>query len=652
LTPGRGLWAGLLAWGLLCPKTALTQDSATAHPLDPLTAEEIAAAAEVLRADGRASDISRFQALSLHEPPKEEVLAWRPGQPLRREALALLYDRSRRASSEAVVDLHARKVVSWKDVPGVQPAYTLEDLAVTAATVRADPSWREAVRRRGIPDFENVQIEPGPAGYYGRAQEEGKRLARAVSYYRGSARNAYARPVEGLVAVVDLDARKIVELIDTGTVPVPAAGGEASAPGPVRPALPLQIVQPKGVGFEVRGHEVRWQNWRFRYGMLPREGVVLYTVGYEDAGSLRPVLYRASLSEMLVPYADPGPAWSFRNAFDVGEYGLGRSALSLELLSDAPSNAVLLDATLADESGRPLAAPRAVALFERDGGLLWKVYDYLTGHQESRRARELVLSWQAAAANYAYGFNWVFHQDGTLEMEVLLTGVLQVKAVTPTAAATHSSEHGHFVARDLEAVHHQHFFNFRLDLDVDGTRNSVVEMNTRPMPPGPGNREGTGFVMKETLLRTEREARRQLDLASSRAWKVINPAQKNRLRQPVGYVLVPAENTVPYAQPASWIRKRAGFVGAHLWVTPYDPAQTYAAGDYVSQSRGGGGLPTWTRANRALENQDVVLWYTLGVTHLPRPEDWPVMSVHRTGFKLVPAGFFSANPALDVARPE
>src|SRR5262249_57230064 len=117
------------------------------------------------------------------------------------------------------------------------------------------------------------------------------------------------RPSEGRVAGGRRAGGRVLRLSDRGGVALPAAPAAARE---VRATRPLQVVQPQGVGFEVHGHEVAWQNWRFRYGLLPREGLVLYTVGYEDGGTVRPVLYRASLSEMLVPYADPGAAWSFR----------------------------------------------------------------------------------------------------------------------------------------------------------------------------------------------------------------------------------------------------------------------------------------------------------------------------------------------------
>jgi primary-amine oxidase len=295
-----------------------------------------------------------------------------------------------------------------------------------------------------------------------------------------------------------------------------------------------------------------------------------------------------------------------------------------------------------------------VALYERDGGVLWKHVDYTSlpfVHNESRRARQLVLSWFANVGNYEYGFNWIFHQDGMLELEAHLTGIMAARGIAADENhASHDSPHAHKVAPQVEAVHHQHFFNFRLDFDIDGTANSVVEMNTQALPPGKDNPYNNAFTMTENLLRTESQAQRQMNFASARKWKIINPSNKNSLGAPTGYLLLPGENAVPYAAPTSSVRKRAGFLNAHLWATPYAPDETYAAGFYVNQSKGGEGLPKWTKANRGLENQDLVVWYTLGVTHIPRPEEWPVMTVHKAGFKLLPSGFFSKNPALDVPK--
>lgn len=657
-SPAGGHLSGLhvLALAALVLANPLAAQEPAIHPLDPLTREEVTTAVAVLREDGRMGGESLFPVLTLHEPPKEEVLAHRAGAPFRREAFAVVLDRKGNRTFEAVVDLRGRRVREWTPVPGVQPAILIEEFVSVPGVVRADPRWQAAMRRRGITDFERVQIDTWAPGYLGDpAEHDGARRIRALSYYKGEGTNAYAHPVEGVLAVVNTNTMKVERVIDTGVVPLAPEGAELgeAANAPLRTGLkPLRILQPEGTSFTVEGNEVRWQKWVFRFSMHPREGLVLHTVGYEDAGRVRPVLYRASLSEMVVPYAETDTTWTFRNAFDLGEYGVGRLANPLEPGTDAPENAVFFDAVFADDAGEPYEHPRAAALFERDGGILWKHFNLETQENEARRSRELVLSYVATVGNYDYGISWIFRQDGTLELAADLTGIMQVRGV-PAATAGHghdAARFGHLVAPGLAAVHHQHFFNFRLDMDVDGARNRVVESNTRALPRGPQNPHGNAFVMEETPLGSELRARRELSLASNRKWKVVSASERNRLGQPTGYLLVPVQNALPYAAPDAVVRQRAGFIDHHFWATRFDPRQMHGAGWYPNQSRGGDGLPAWTADDAALDAEDVVVWYTLGVTHVPRPEEWPVMPVHRVGFKLVPAGFFERNPAMDVPR--
>ncbi len=619
----------LLGAGVACAAT---------NPLAPLTAAEIREMVAILRASGRLPSAPRFSLIALDEPPKELVLR---NAAAPRRALAVVYDAAASRTYEGIADLSARRVASWKEIPGAQPPVGEADSAMADRIVRADPRWQAAMRERGIRNPNAVVTVAWPAGYFGLPVDDAGRIVRVTPYYMDEGRNYYAHPVEGVAAHVDLTARKVVDFLDTDRgAPVPHENAELNSAGaPFRaPPAPLQITQPSGPGFQIEDGEVRWQRWRFRYALHPREGLVLYTVGYEDGGRVRPVLYRGSLSEMVVPYGDPGGAWFFRNSFDVGELGLGVMASPLRAGVDCPQNCSVFDAVVATESGEPRTIPHAVALYERDGGIAWKHGD------DARRARDLVLSYLSEAGNYEYGFDWIFHQDGGLEMRVALTGIMAVKAVPDGVQSPYS----HIVGRNVAAVHHQHFFVFRLDMDVDGAANRVVEMNSAPVAAGPRNPYGGAFTMEMTPLATERQAQRRLNLESSRRWIVESTAAKNALGQPTGYALLPGENAVPFLLPESWVRKRAGFLNAHVWVTPYSASELYAAGMYPYQSKGGDGLPKWTAANRSIENRDVVLWYVMGITHNPRPEDWPVMPVHAAGFRLVPWGFFARNPALDL----
>jgi primary-amine oxidase len=379
--------------------------------------------------------------------------------------------------------------------------------------------------------------------------------------------------------------------------------------------------------------------------------LILHTVGYEDGGRVRSILYRAALSEMVVPYGDSDQNWRWRAAFDVGEYNVGRSTSSIEPNTDAPEHALLLDATFADDTGAPQTVPRAVGIYERDGGMLWKHYDMYSQKNESRRARQLVLFFITTIGNYDYGINWIFHQDGTLEVDAALTGIMLPKGVKETTADGHAGmPSGHLVAANVVAPHHQHFFNFRLDLDVDGTSNAVHEMNTRAGAAGAGNPNQNQMVMEESEIASERTASRRLDMQTARHWLVVNRAEKNALGQHPSYILVPGANALPYLGAASPVRKRAGFINNHFWATRYRAGEQFAAGAYPNQSTSDTGLTRWIADNEPLVNQDVVVWYTLGITHIPRPEEWPIMSTTHVGFRLVPGGFFTRNPSLDVPR--
>ena len=610
------------------------------HPLAPLTAEEIREAARLFKSSERFPAGARFSILTLDEPAKDAVLR---GLETPRRAFAVIYDAPSNRTIEAVANLSSRRIDSWKEVPNAQPQVDQEDSALADNVVRSDPRWQQALRARGLRNPNRVLTIAWTAGNFGLPGTERARIVRVLAFDGSAGENYFAHPVEGLVAHVNLTTRQVIDFLDTDRdAPVSRENfdldARSTAPQRAAPAA-LTIVQPNGPGFQIDAGEVRWQKWRFRYALHPREGVVLYTVGYEDGGRVRPILYRGSLSEMVVPYGDPGEAWFFRNSFDAGELGLGVLASSLRAGTDCPANCSLYDAVVAESTGEPRTIPRAVALYERDAGVAWKHGD------NTRRARELVLSYFCEAGNYEYGFDWIFHQDGVLEMHVALTGIMAVKG---TAGGAHDP-YGHIVAKNIVAPHHQHFFTFRLDMDVDGAPgNRVVEMNSSAAPGGPRNPYGGAFVMEERPLRTEHEAQRKMNLETGRRWIVESTSAKNALGHPTGYALLPGENAVPFALPDSWLRKRAGFLSAHVWVTPYRASERYAGGDYPNQSTGSDGLSKWAAANRPIDNQDVVLWYTMGITHNPRPEDWPVMPVHSAGFKLVPWGFFAKNPAMDL----
>ena len=624
------------------------------HPLEPLTADEVATASSILREARGLGPSARFVFVTLHEPPKALLRAWSPGDdPLPREAHVVLYERGTRTTCEAVVSLTAREVVSFVEVPGVQAPIMAEEFVSCEAIVVADPRWQEAMRRRGVEDFSLAMVDPWASSWTGPDDDpSAHRIMRPLTWVRSApGEHGYARPVEGLVVLVDLDAGEVVDVQDTGVVPFPPKAGNYEEPWVFDPdnvpavegyrndVKPIAITQPEGPSFTVDGHAVAWQKWTLRIGFTPREGLVLHEVGY--AG--RSIVHRASLAEMYVPYGDPAPTHRFKNVFDQGEYGIGWLANPLTLGCDCVGHIEYFDGVVNDNDGGAVVIPNAVCMHEEDAGIAWKHTDFRTGAVQVRRRRRLVVSSIVTVGNYEYGYFWYLYTDGTIEYEVKLTGVISTGAVAPGEVPAH----GTLVAPGLYGPHHQHFFCVRLDMAVDGTANRVVEVDSQPSAPGPDNPHGNAWETVHTVLGSEAAARRDTDPQRARFWKVESTEKTSALGLPTAYALVPGQTVPPMYSRDALFAPRSGFTEHQFWVTAYDPAQRFAAGDYPNQHPGGQGLPTYGTGDRPLDGEDVVVWYTFGTHHVVRPEDWPVMPVGHIGFMLKPSGFFDGNPALD-----
>lgn len=640
------------------------------HPLDPLTPDEIEAAYETLTDEYDIGDESLCIKIELAEPPKDAREAYANGddRPERR-ARIVVRNSTDRKTIEAVVSLDERSVTSWEHIEGVQPSIAIEEFLACEATVKEHEDWREALRRRGVENPDRGMVDPWSAGheFIPEDVDRSKRLAHGLTYLRPSedtGDEGYARPVSGLHVFVDLDRMEVVKVADYGPpdedAPFPPEGmAYREEDVELRDDLTAYNVdQPDGPSWDVDGHKLEWQGWHMRVGWTQREGLVLYNIGYETDGEVRSIIDRASCAEMSVPYGGQSINDRFKNAMDVGEYNIGRLAKSLTNGCDCLGHMHYWDAVMNTADGDVNIVDNAICLHEEDNGTLWERTDWRTDSAEVRRRRRLVVSFVAAVGNYDYVFNWYFYQDASMEVEVRLTGIDNVSAVGPDADP---AGYGELVAPQLNAPIHQHFFNFRLDMNVDDGPNALYRVENQPVPTGPGgldpmenanertlNPGGNAFYAKREQLTSEAEAKDLIDPLKGRFWEVINTEQTNRLDKPTGYQLMPDGNVEAAMQPDSSVLERSGFIKNHLWATPFREDEKYPAGDYPNQHSGGAGLVSWTEADRNIEDEDIVLWYTLGVNHVTRPEDWPVLPVHIERFKLQPANFFEKSPAVDV----
>ena len=630
------------------------------HPMDPLEDFEIMAAADILQNAGAALPDAIFQSIDLREPAKDVVLGFHAGDPLTTRS-ATVYFRQKRKSYRSIVNLTDGTFTPPVLIPASdgQLGLTIAEVSTLGFAVET-PAVRNALALRGLDTPEkrlNVLVTPLTPGSFG-LPEEAHRIVKAQMYYTDFAGiNLYAKPIEGLQAIIDLDDQVVLQVIDTGPLPLPLSAHNfdeatvAALPGVLRPALnPSRITQPAGTNNSMNGNIVEWQKWKFHVRFERRAGTVISLATYDG----RSVLYQGSLAEIFVPYQDPDVNWFYRTYMDAGEFGFGLLSSPLRLGLDTPENATLIDAVVsAAVPGAPvvpLPLPQVVGIFERlTGNPAWRHFElFAGGAYEGRADVELVVRTIAQLGNYDYLVDWVFNQSGAIRVDVGLTGIdapKTVKSKTLAApSATQDTRFGALIAPNLVAPNHSHFFNFRLDLDIDGRNNSFMLSQLKVKENVPGPRKSVWAVDDKRL---DRELDGRLDHDNA-LWKVVNPNRTNARGYSTGYMVETHSIEEPLLKKADY--KRAGFIAYPLWITKYDPDQRFAAGDTPNQNPGEPGLPAYQQNNQSIVNTDIVLWLTIGHHHVTATEDSPVLSLEKLSFKLKPMNFFDRNPALDLRR--
>ncbi len=638
-------------------------------PLDALTPQEYWTIYKTVRAEGHLHEKTLLASILLHEPDKSEVVSWKEGDPITRKADVVLLDEGK--SYAAVVNISSGKVEDFHRLKGEQANFTTEEEHEVNDAIKHDPRIVEALKKRGIVDLRHTSCFATPAGFIDLPEQ--KDPDRRIGWggctdSDGAISGSWDREVGGLFFVVDMQTKKVLRVSDFGATPqsettgiYDGMGGEATAN-----TKPIVVMQPAGPSFTIDKGLVSWMNWQFRFRLDPRQGVVLNTVGIKDHGTVRSIMYEGSLSEMYVPYQDPEETWNSHVFLDGGEYFMNTGVGMLKPLvagMDCPEYATFFSGFLFHEDGSPFERPQNACLFERTkGDAAWRHSD--ENGTFGRPSRELVLRSVATVGNYDYILDWRFSEDGIITGGVGATGILEVKPVSDTNVSAGMSagiadknaqggqvEFGHLVAPGTDAVDHDHFFSFRLDLDIDGTKNSFMA-DKLVQYKIPSNTTTYGrhviWAAQPSMPATESQAMMDVSMTHPAMWRFVSSDKKGPLGYPTSYEIMPGLTAASLLPGDEWPQKRAGFSEHQLWITPYEPSERFAAGTYVSGSRGTDGLQVWAKKNRKIMDTDIVAWYTVGFHHMPRAEDWPQMPVMWHEFQLRPFDFFPKNPGMDL----
>jgi primary-amine oxidase len=638
--------------------------AAQAHPLDGITAAEYQRINEILRAAGAVDDQTLYPLIELLEPPKSEVYAALAGGPTPDRKATVDYA-GPEGFREAVVNV--TDGVVERDAPTAgQPMVLFTEFIGALSAALEHPEMVAGLAARGLTPDQAFCL-PLTAGNFFTEEHQGTRLMRVPCYQapQGTS-NFYAKPIEGLFAVYDLAAKQVLRVVDTGVVPVPAdpwgyTEAEVAARTPLRPqANPATLSQPGGPNYTLDGGRLEWDIWRLNFRIDKRPGMVVSNVDVKDGDVWRSVIYQAQLSEVFVPYMDPSEGWYWRTYMDSGEYGFGLFLSPLTPGVDCPAYATYLPALIADDFGKPLEIPNAICIFERDiGDPAWRHFEVFaqTPEQpvpaEGRPATELVIRTASEVGNYDYLIDYRLKQSGQMNIMIGATGLDAVKGAAatsmtdPTAAA--ETEYGTLIAPNLVAANHDHYFNFRIDFDVDQPVNHFGTMNIVPAEVSADSPRRSLWKVEERMPHSELQARYKISSMDPKYFHISNPDRTGYLGHTPGWMI--HHGDVAYG-PFDFANdppfKRNAYIEYSVWVTPYDPTQRYAGGAFAMQSDGSDTLAEWVKADRSLMDADIVTWFSAGFHHIPRMEDWPVMSTEWKTVHIMPHNFFAHNPAMTI----
>lgn len=615
--------------------------------------EEAAAAVDIELATKIVADAGLFDqdegktdlmfALDAVEPAKADIgKPWprmRRFQVLRRPELTVI---------AGTCDLDAKRVVESREIKDVDPWLTDGEFDDILNIALADERVKAELKRRGVtPDRKHVKVDQWATGGRSEAAKKGERLARGL-FFRipdDAKCTYYAQPIEGLSVLMDLAKGEVIA-VESEKDAVPVSGVNRPLASTVTSLQPLETAMPKGVSFTCDGNAVTWWKWSLRWSFNAREGLVIHAASFDG----RSVLGRGSVSEIAVPYAPTDRTWRWRCAMDEGEYGLGRCSTPLSKGRSVPEYARVFPAVLSTEAGEADERQGVVAIYERARGPLWmhnEQWPQGSGHGATpiQQDRELVLCTLATIGNYDYLFEWSFSLAGAIRFRACLNGIL-LSAGTKDAscpdcagAKDQAPLSRELVDRNIAAPLHEHLFSVRLDMDVDGVKNTVVEER-----PGGGVEGASYYSWRRTGLRSEQDALTDAAGAPAFGWRVENREKTTALGHHPAYRIAPLSPYNPVIAKGDAFPERAWFTRHPIAVTRLAPDQLFAAGDFVLSDSPGGTLEKWVADNQPIDGEDVVCWVSLSAVHLPCPEQWPIMPAVTVGVDLLPDGFLAESP--------
>ncbi|XP_035828122.1 putative amine oxidase [copper-containing] [Aplysia californica] len=408
-------------------------------------------------------------------------------------------------------------------------------------------------------------------------------------------------------------------------------------------------------------HEVKYLDWTFSFRMSPFSGPLVYDVRFRGER----IAYEIGLSEVAVFYSGFAPFMQTQDLADSGAL-LGTHAKTLVADVDCPASATFVNQVLwtpqtfvNQHSAEPAVYARTFCVFEFPNGYPLRRHSAYGLHQGAFYGgmQDIVLTLRSALTigNYDYLVDFVFHQNGVIDGRFMSTGYIQ------SSMYSHNERYGFQISKGVLGNLHQHLAHFKVDLDVGGTDNRYHTLDIRPQEINMTlvscsfsrkfpDRKYHQSHFEPHLLRDEQEALYQFNFDTPRYHVISNEAKKTDTGLARGYRLTLngmskfLQSRDQQNEPlASWARHQ-------LAVTRHKDSELTSSSNYAmfDQLEPTVRFTDFYKDKENIVDQDLVLWLTLGMHHIPHTEDLPVTTTTGTvlSFSLLPYNFFPECPSM------
>ena len=460
-------------------------------------------------------------------------------------------------------------------------------------------------------------------------------------YYNGQAFDT----VEDLIKKYDEGTIEKVVISSTKEKPLFSSFERRGKPLFPKPLRAPKLYEPDGRRYTVNGQHVVYMLWSFDFRLDSISGLQLLDIKFDGSR----IAYELSVQEGLGFHAGHSPFLATAR-FVYSAWALGARSFELVRGVDCPDTAFFFDSVHHVNSVGPQFVKNAVCLFEMDMGVPLRRH-YANDHVDDFEFygglgnHALVLRTISTIFETDVIFDFIFYQNGAIEGKVRTAGYLQ----TAYTNEKEQPSYGYEIHEKIIGTTQEHLFNFKVDLDIAGKRNSFesISINEEAVTDSAWFKSGRQRVVRRDEKRNERDTLVEFTSSQKSEFFNVYSSSENAFKNKRGYLVRPGAQA-PLPSPGWFRTNSAPWSLYKLCVTKRKSSEEKSSSMYNQVNPIRVDFENFFQDNDDIQQTDLVAWVTMGTVHLSHAEDVPSVTTagNAASFVLEPFNYFDFDPSI------